>query len=74
MSQAGSDVREKDLLTRKKIDPRFTVHSRARGNIMLWWVYDELLQIEVFHWYGPTGEAKSKAVAKALNDLGHEKD
>jgi hypothetical protein len=34
-------------------------------------VYDEVMQIEVFHWHGDNGPAKCEAVAKALNDLGH---
>ena len=37
-------------------------------------VYDEVLQMDVFHWHGPTGKEKCDAVAKALNDLNHEKD
>lgn len=73
MSQAGSDVREKDCLTRKNPQPRFTVHL-SKGQSVMWGVYDELLQIEVFHWFGASGEAKSNAVAKALNDLGHKED
>lgn len=75
MSQAGSDTRERDLLPQSKVEVRFTVKSRTgMAGTALWGVYDEVLQIEVFHWYGPTGEAKSNAVAKALNELGHEMD
>ena len=38
-------------------------------------VYDEVMQIEVFHWHGEaTGKAKCDAVAAALNALGHERD
>jgi hypothetical protein len=73
MSEAGSDVRENYLLTRKNPQPRFTV-KQHHPVCTPWVVYDELLQIEVFHWFGTSGEAKSNAVAKALNDLGHEKD
>lgn len=50
--------------------PRFMVRATTNLNH----VYDTVLQIEVFVWYGPTGEAKCNAVANALNELGHDTD
>lgn len=38
------------------------------------YVYDEVMQIEVFHWSGSTAKAKADAVAAALESLGHAKD
>jgi hypothetical protein len=45
-------------------------HTVGRGKFQLlvrWEVYDECLQIELFHWHGSEGEAKCLAVAAALN-------
>lgn len=52
---------------------RFTSTQSAFGD-KRFFVYDEVLQIEVFHWHGATGKAKCDAVAFALSALGHEKD
>ncbi|MBY3433066.1 hypothetical protein HFN89_02585 [Rhizobium laguerreae] len=53
---------------------RFAAGKRMVSNTVRWSVYDRVLQVEVFHWSGETGETKSNAIAKALNALGHEKD
>lgn len=53
---------------------RFTACSRSTSHVQLWIVYDESNQQDVFHWYGPTGQAKCEAVAAALNALGHGKE
>lgn len=53
--------------------PRYTYKVGNRKPVVHF-VYDERMQIEVFHWYGDNGPAKCEAVAKALNDLGHEID
>jgi molybdopterin/thiamine biosynthesis adenylyltransferase len=36
--------------------------------------YDNVLQMDVFHWHGDTGKEKCEVVAKALNSLNHGKD
>lgn len=55
---------------------RFTAiqSSRCPRGTTLWLVMDASLQQDVFHWYGPTGQAKCEAVAAALNAIGHGKD
>lgn len=50
------------------------VYKIGNRGVKVHYVYDEVVQIEVFHWHGDTGPAKCEAVAKALNDLGHERD
>jgi hypothetical protein len=55
--------------------PRFVsrpVNSTLKGLPHI--VFDEVLQMDVFHWHGPTGKAKCDAVAAALNALNHGKD
>lgn len=52
---------------------RFMVF-KSNASVLPWRVYDTVLQITVFHWYGDTGKAKCYAVAAALNALGHAKD
>jgi hypothetical protein len=53
---------------------RYMVDLPRAGKHSPWRVLDEVMQIEVFHWHGDTGEAKCRAVSAALNSLGHEKD
>jgi hypothetical protein len=38
------------------------------------YVYDDVIQVDVFHWHGPNGKEKCDAVATALNALNHGKD
>lgn len=37
-------------------------------------VFDNVLQMDVFHWHGDTGKEKCDAVAAALNSLNHGKN
>ena len=46
---------------------RHTVGHGDFGTLKRWEVYDERLQIELFHWHGNMGEAKCLAIAEALN-------
>ena len=61
-------------MSERKGNERFVVSGQGEFHYRKTSVIDNYLQIEVFHWYGFTGPAKCEAVAKALNDLGHEKD
>ena len=53
---------------------RYGTDSHTSYNATRHRVLDHVMQIEVFHWYGPTGAEKCTAVADALNALKHEKD
>jgi hypothetical protein len=53
---------------------RFQTRRSPQARTPLHLVFDTVLQIEVFHWFGDTGKAKCEAVASALNSLGHEID
>jgi hypothetical protein len=48
------------------------VKSRlSNERCQLHYVYDQRLQVDVFHWYGRTGSEKCTAIANALNALNH---
>ena len=66
---------EETVYVERKTKNRYEVMVDNRlKNAHKHFVADNVMQIEVFHWYGATGKEKCDAVAKALNDLGHEKD
>lgn len=49
-----------------------TVKSRlSNDRCELHYVYDQRLQVDIFHWYGKTGFEKCTAVVNALNALNH---
>ncbi len=57
------------------IEPRFVsrpINSPIKNLPHI--VFDNVLQMDVFHWHGDTGKEKCDAVAAALNGLNHGKD